>query len=160
MAQGGRPEERLRELGLELPAVPTPAGAYAPAARSGHLVFTAGQLPFEGGELKTTGKVGADVGPDEARNAARLCALNALAAAAAEAGGLDNLLRVVKVTGYVASAPGFNGQPEVLNGASGLVGEVFGEAGRHARSAVGVAELPLDAPVEVELVVEVTPSDG
>ena len=156
MAQG--PEERLRKLGLELPAVPAPAGAYVPAVRSGDLVFTAGQLPFEGGELKVTGKVGAGVGPGEAKEAARLCALNALAAAAAEAGGLDNVVRVVKVTGYVASAPGFNGQPGVLNGASNLVGEVFGEAGLHARSAVGVAELPLDAPVEVEFVVEVTPA--
>ena len=153
------PQERLRELGLELPAVPAPAGAYVPAVRSGDLVFTAGQLPFEGGEIKATGKVGAGgVGPEEAREAARLCALNALAAAAAEAGGLGNVVRVVKVTGYVASAPGFNDQPDVLNGASNLVGEVFGEAGLHARSAVGVVELPLDAPVEVELVVEVTPA--
>ncbi len=148
------PEARLRELGYELPAVPEPAGAYVPATRTGTLIFTAGQVPFEEGELHTTGKVGDAVTLDEAKGAARLCALNALAAAAAEAGGLDRIGRVVKVTGYVASAPNFNRQPEVVNGASELIGEVFGEAGLHARSAVGVAELPLDAPVEVELVVE------
>ena len=149
------PEARLRELlGHELPAVPEPAGAYVPATRAGTLIFTAGQLPFEGGELHKTGKVGDAVTIDEANEAARLCALNALAAAAAEAGNLNRIVRVVKVTGYVASAPGFNRQPEVVNGASELIGQVFGEAGLHARSAVGVAELPLDAPVEVELVVE------
>jgi enamine deaminase RidA (YjgF/YER057c/UK114 family) len=148
------PEARLRELGYELPEVPEPAGAYVPASRSGALIFTAGQLPFEEGELSVTGKVGDTVTPDNAREAARLCALNALAAAAAEAGGLNRVARVVRITGYVASAAGFNRQPEVLNGASELIGEVFGEAGLHARSAVGVAELPLDAPVEVELVAE------
>jgi enamine deaminase RidA (YjgF/YER057c/UK114 family) len=148
------PEARLRELGHELPEAPVPAGAYVPASRSGALIFTAGQLPSEDGELSTTGKVGDTVTPDTAREAARLCALNALAAAAAEAGGLNRIARIVRVTGYIASAPGFNRQPEVLNGASELIGEVFGEAGLHARSAVGVAELPLDAPVEVELVVE------
>jgi enamine deaminase RidA (YjgF/YER057c/UK114 family) len=148
------PEARLRELGHELPDVPKPAGAYVPASRSGTLIFTAGQLPYKGGELCKTGKVGDTVTSDEAREAARLCALNALAAAAAEAGGLNRIGRVVKVTGYIASAPGFNRQPEVLNGASELIGEVFGEAGLHARSAVGVAELPLDAPVEVEVVAE------
>ncbi len=148
------PAERLRELGLELPAVPEPAGSYVPATRTGSLIFTAGQLPFEGGELRQTGRVGEEVTPEEARRAARLCALNALAAAAAEAGGLDNISRVVKVTGFVASGRDFNAQPQVINGASELLGEVFGEAGLHARSAVGVAELPLGAPVEVELVVE------
>jgi enamine deaminase RidA (YjgF/YER057c/UK114 family) len=148
------PEARLRELGLELPVVPEPAGAYVPATRAGSLVFTAGQLPFENGELRKTGKVGDGVSAEEARAAARLCALNALAAAAAEAGGLDRIGRVIKVTGFVASAAGFNAQPQVINGASDLIGEVFGEAGLHARSAVGVAELPLDAPVEVELVAE------
>lgn len=152
------PESRLRELGLELPAVPAPAGSYVPATRSGELVFTAGQLPFEGGGLLFSGKVGDAVSPDEAREAARLCALNALAAAAAETGGLDGIERIVKVTGFVASAPGFNGQAGVLNGASELLGEVFGDAGLHARSAVGVAELPLDAPVEVELVVRSSPA--
>jgi enamine deaminase RidA (YjgF/YER057c/UK114 family) len=148
------PEARLRELGYQLPDVPEPAGAYVPATRTGTLIFTAGQLPFEEGELHQTGKVGGAVSPEEARRAARICALNALAAAAAEAGGLNNIRRIVKVTGFVASAPAFNGQPQVINGASELIGEVFGEAGLHARSAVGVAELPLDAPVEVELVAE------
>jgi enamine deaminase RidA (YjgF/YER057c/UK114 family) len=148
------PEDRLRELGYELPAVPQPGGSYVPATRAGTLVFTAGQVPFQGDELAKTGKVGDAVTPAEAHEAARLCALNALAAAAAEAGGLNNISRIVKVTGFVASAQGFNGQPQVLNGASDLLGEVFGESGFHARSAVGVAELPLDAPVEVELVAE------
>ena len=148
------PEVRLRELGLELLAVPEPGGAYVPATRAGTLIFTAGQLPFENGELRKTGKVGDAVSVEEAYAAARLCALNALAAAAAEAGGLDRIRRVVKVTGFVASAGGFNSQPQVINGASELIGEIFGEAGLHARSAVGIAELPLDAPVEVELVAE------
>jgi enamine deaminase RidA (YjgF/YER057c/UK114 family) len=148
------PEARLRELGYQLPDVPEPGGAYVPATRTGTLIFTAGQLPFEEGELHQTGKVGGAVSPEEARRAARICALNALAAAAAEAGGLNNIRRIVKVTGFVASAPAFNGQPQVINGASELIGEVFEEAGLHARSAVGVAELPLDAPVEVELVAE------
>ena len=148
------PEARLRELGHELPEVPEPAGAYVPATRTGTLIFTAGQLPFEGGELHKTGKVGDAVSLEEAREAARLCALNALAAAAAEAGGLNRIGRIVKVTGFVASAPDFNRQPQVIDGASELIGELFGEAGLHARSAVGVAELPLDAPVEVELVAE------
>ncbi len=148
------PENRLRELGLELPPVPKPAGSYVPAIRAGSFLFTAGQLPFENGELRLKGKVGDGVTPDEAREAARLCALNALAAVASEAGGLSNVRRIVKVTGYVASAPGFNGQPAVLNGASELLGDVFGEAGLHARSAVGVTELPLGACVEVELIVE------
>lgn len=148
------PENRLKELGLELPAVPAPAGSYVPAVRAGNFLFTAGQLPFEHGELRAKGKVGAEVTPEEARQAARLCALNALAAVASEAGGLSNVRRIVKVTGFVASAPGFNGQPAVLNGASDLLAEIFAEAGLHARSAVGVSELPLNAPVEVELIVE------
>lgn len=150
------PENKLRELGLELPEVPAPAGSYVPAVRAGAFLFTAGQLPFENGELRVKGKVGDAVTPEQAQKAARTCALNALAAVASEAGGLSNVRRVVKVTGFVASAPGFNGQPAVVNGASDLLGEVFGEAGLHARSAVGVAELPLDAPVEVELIVELT----
>lgn len=149
------PEQRLEELGLELPPVPKPAGSYIPATRAGNLVFTAGQMPFENGELRLTGKVGNEVSLEEAQGAARTCALNALAAAASEAGGLANVRRVVKVTGFVASAPGFNGQPQVINGASDLLGDVLGEAGLHARSAVGVAELPLNAPVEVEMIVEV-----
>lgn len=151
---GTDPETRLRELGFELPDVPAPAGAYVPATRAGDLVFTAGQLPFDAGELRMKGKVGDAVSLDEAQEAARLCALNALAAAAAETGGLGGISRIVKVTGFVASAPGFNGQAEVLNGASDLIGEVFGDAGLHVRSAVGVAELPLDVPVEVEIVVQ------
>jgi enamine deaminase RidA (YjgF/YER057c/UK114 family) len=146
------PGARLRELGLTLPTVATPAGAYIPARRSGSLVFTAGQLPFVDGALPATGKVGA-VTPDRAYELAGICALNALAAVDGLV-GLDAVAGVVKVVGFVASAPGFTGQPGVVNGASELLGEVFGEAGRHARSAVGVAELPLGAPVEVELVVE------
>ena len=149
----GEVGDRLRELGYELPSVPNPAGSYVPATSAGSLLFTAGQLPFEEGQLRYTGKVGNDVSVEEAKEAARLCALNALAAIA-EAGSLENVRRVVKVTGYVASATGFNRQPEVINGASDFLGEVFGERGTHARSAVGVAELPLDAPVEVELIVE------
>ena len=150
----GGAENRLEDLGYELPSVPEPAGSYVPATRAGSLLFTAGQLPFEKGRLPYTGKVGDDVSVEEAKVAARLCILNALAAVRAGAGSLENVSRVVKVTGYVASASGFNAQPEVMNGASDFLGEVFGEKGVHARSAVGVAELPLDAPVEVELVVE------
>lgn len=149
------PTARLRELGLELPDVAAPAGSYIPAKRSGHLIFTAGQVPFVRGEIPVTGKVGGSVSIEEAKDAARICALNALAAAAREAGGLDNIASIVKVTGFVASAPGFTGQPEVINGASELLGQVFGESGLHARSAVGVAELPLGAPVEVEIITEV-----
>ena len=147
------PAERLRELGLTLPTVAVPAGAYIPARRSGSLVFTAGQVPFVDGSLPATGKVGAEVTPEQGYDLARICALNALAAVD-DLVGLDAVAGVVKVVGFVASAPGFTGQPGVINGASELLGAVFGEAGRHARSAVGVAELPLGAPVEVELVVE------
>jgi enamine deaminase RidA (YjgF/YER057c/UK114 family) len=149
-------EDHLRHLGYDLPPVARPAGSYVPAVRAGSLLFTAGQLPFKGGQLPYTGKVGRDVSVEEAKEAARLCALNALAAVKAEAGSLDNGLRIAKVTGYVASAAGFNGQPEVMNGASDLLGDLFGDRGIHARSAVGVAELPLDAPVEVELIVELS----
>jgi enamine deaminase RidA (YjgF/YER057c/UK114 family) len=147
---------RLEELGLKLPSVPTPAGSYIPATRAGSLVFTAGQLPFKDGELHRTGKVGAEVTTGEAMECARLCALNAVAAAAEAAGGIDAIGNVVKVTGFVASSPGFNDQAGVLNGASKLLGEIFGDAGPHARAAVGVAELPLDAPVEVEIVFSLT----
>jgi enamine deaminase RidA (YjgF/YER057c/UK114 family) len=147
-------EDRLRELGYDLLSVPKPAGSYVPATSSGSLLFTAGQLPFVEGQLRYTGKVGKEVSVEEAKEAARHCVLNALAAVKAEAGSLDDVRRVVRVTGYVASAAGFNRQPEVINGASDFLGEVFGERGIHARSAVGVAELPLDAPVEVELIVE------
>jgi enamine deaminase RidA (YjgF/YER057c/UK114 family) len=146
---------RLAELGLTLPAVAAPGGAYVPAVLAGQFVYTAGQLPTVDGKLIATGKVGDQVSVPEAAALARTCALNALAAAAAAAGGLDAIRRIVKVTGFVASAPGFNSQPQVVNGASELLIEVLGEAGRHARSAVGVAELPLDAPVEVELIAEV-----
>lgn len=146
--------ERLAELGLVLPAVVPPVAAYVPAVRSGSLVFTSGQLPMVDGALPAVGKVGALVTPEQAKDLARTCALNALAAIDALV-GLDSVVRVVKVVGFVASTPDFTGQPAVVNGASELLGEVFGDAGVHARSAVGVAALPLDAPVEVELIVEV-----
>ena len=141
---------RLAELGISLPPVATPAGSYVPAVRTGSLVYTAGQVPKDA----ATGKVGAEVSAEEANAAARVCALQALAAIDALV-GIDSVVRVVKVVGFVASAPGFTGQPGVINGASDLLGEVFGEAGAHARSAVGVAELPGGVPVEVELIVEV-----
>ncbi|MDT5172470.1 MAG: hypothetical protein QOD02_5851, partial [Mycobacterium sp.] len=131
-----------------------PLAAYVPAVRTGNLVYTSGQLPIEGGKLALSGKVGADVTPEDGKALARTCALNALAAVASVV-PLDTVTRVVKVVGFVASAPGFNGQPGVINGASELFGEIFGDHGAHARSAVGVSELPLDAPVEVELIVEV-----
>jgi enamine deaminase RidA (YjgF/YER057c/UK114 family) len=150
-----RIEDRLGELGLTLPEVVPPLAAYVPALRVGDLVWTSGQLPMVDGALAATGKVGAEVDPDDAAGLARICALNALAAVKAEVGDLDEVTRVIKVVGYVASAPTFTGQPAVINGASQLLGEVFGDAGRHARSAVGVAVLPLDAPVEVELVVQI-----
>jgi enamine deaminase RidA (YjgF/YER057c/UK114 family) len=149
------PEERITELGLTLPSDAPPLAAYVPAVRSGDLVFTAGQLPRRDGELVATGKVGAEVTPELAAEAAAACALNALAAIKGEVGDLSAVRRVVKVVVFVASAPGFTGQPGVANGASELLGKVFGDAGVHARSAVGVAVLPLDVPVEVELVVEV-----
>jgi enamine deaminase RidA (YjgF/YER057c/UK114 family) len=148
------PSERLASLGIALPPVAAPVADYVPAVRTGPHVHTSGQLPLAGGELVATGKVAAEVGADGAQRCARIAALNALAAAA-ELVGIDRVRRVVKVVGYVASAPGFTGQPGVINGASELLGEVFGDAGAHARSAVGVAELPLGAPVEVELIVEV-----
>ncbi|TQM81666.1 enamine deaminase RidA (YjgF/YER057c/UK114 family) [Saccharothrix saharensis] len=145
---------RLAELGVELPPVAAPVAAYVPAVRTGQLVYTSGQLPFVQGSLAATGKVGGDISPEEAKAHARTCALNALAAIDALV-GLDSVTRVVKLTGFVASADGFTGQPAVVNGASDLLGEVFGEAGQHARAAVGVAELPLGAPVEVDLIVEI-----
>jgi enamine deaminase RidA (YjgF/YER057c/UK114 family) len=147
-------KERLAEQGITLPQVVAPVAAYVPAVRTGNLVYTAGQLPFVDGKLPVTGKVGADVAPDAGKALARVCALNALAAIDSLV-GLDSVTRVVKVVGFVASAPGFHGQPGVINGASELLAEVFGDNGKHARSAVGVAELPLGAPVEVELIVEV-----
>ncbi|MDT5223901.1 MAG: hypothetical protein QOG19_1308 [Mycobacterium sp.] len=145
---------RLQEQGIELPRVVAPLAAYVPAVRTGNLVYTAGQLPFVDGKLTTTGKVGTDVTPEVGKALARVCALNALAAVDSLV-GLDSVTQVVKVVGFVASAAGFNGQPGVINGASDLFAEVFGDNGAHARSAVGVSELPLDAPVEVELIVEV-----
>jgi enamine deaminase RidA (YjgF/YER057c/UK114 family) len=145
---------RLAELGIELPEVPGPLASYVPAVRSGNLVFTAGQLPLQSGRLVRFGKVGAEVNPEDGKALARLCALNALAAVHALV-GVDAVTQVVKVVGFVASAADFTGQPGVINGASELFGEVFADAGAHARSAVGVAGLPLDAPVEVEVVFEV-----
>ncbi|MCK9895173.1 RidA family protein [Frankia sp. AgB32] len=150
------PSQRLTELGLTLPPVASPAGAYLPAVRDGELVWSAGQLPLVDGRLLETGLVGDAVTAERAATLARVAALNALAAVAAQApGGLDGVLRIVKVVGFVASAPGFTAQPGVVNGASELFVEVFGDAGRHARSAVGVAALPLGAPVEIEIVVRV-----
>jgi enamine deaminase RidA (YjgF/YER057c/UK114 family) len=152
-------EDRLRDLGYELPAVPRPAGSYVPTTFvTGALLFTAGQLPFKDGRLPYIGKVGDVVSVDEAKEAARLCILNALSAVEAETGSLENVRRVVKVTGYIASAAGFNDQSEVMNNASDLLGMLFGEKGLHARTVVGVAELPLGAPVEVELIVELADS--
>jgi enamine deaminase RidA (YjgF/YER057c/UK114 family) len=148
--------DRLAELGLTIPAVAAPVAAYVPAVVTGRYVQTAGQLPFVDGSLPVTGKVGSDVDAATATAQARQAALNGLAAVASVAGSLDRVARVVKVTVFVASDPSFTGQPGVANGASTLIGDVFGEAGVHARSAVGVAVLPLDAPVEVELVVELT----
>jgi enamine deaminase RidA (YjgF/YER057c/UK114 family) len=152
MNAGDLPSRRLADLGLTLPAVAAPLAAYVPAVRVGNTVWTSGQLPFREGRLVASGLVGHALDAQEAADCARLCALNALAAAVSAAGDLDLIAGIVKVVGYVASAPGFTAQPQVLNGASELLGAVFGAAGRHVRSAVGVAALPLDAPVEVELV--------
>jgi enamine deaminase RidA (YjgF/YER057c/UK114 family) len=154
-AGGGTPEERLADLGLSVPDVAKPVAAYVPALRSGNYVYTSGQLPMRDGQLMLTGKVGDDVTQEEAVECARQCALNALAAVRAEVGELSAVKQIVKVVAFVASTPDFTAQPLVANGVSELLGEVFGEAGRHARSAVGVNVLPLDSPVEVELVVEV-----
>lgn len=149
------PSERLAELGLTLPGVAAPLAAYVPTVRVGDLVYTSGQLPSVEGRLTALGKVGGEVTSETAAECAGLATLNALAAVAAEVGGLDGVVRVVKVVVFVASVPSFTGQAQVANGASQLLGDVFGGAGKHARSAVGVAVLPLDSPVEVELVVEV-----
>jgi len=149
------PEERLAELGLSIPEVPAPVAAYVPAVRSGNQVFTSGQLPMRSGELMTVGKVGGEVSAEEAYACAQQCALNAIAAVRSVIGDLSQVKRVVKVVAFVASTPDFTGQPGVANGASELLGKVFGDAGVHARSAVGVPALPLDAPVEVEILVEV-----
>ena len=151
-------EDRLAELGLTVPDVAPPAGVYVPALQDGELVFTSGQLPMVAGQLAATGKVGSGEGlvsPEEAKGLAQTCALNAIAAVKSVVGDLDRVSRVVKVVGFVASDPAFTGQPGVVNGASELLGTAFGDAGVHARSAVGVAVLPLDSPVEVEIVVAV-----
>jgi len=150
----GHIDARLSELGITLPGVATPVASYVPAMTTGNLLFTAGQLPFVDGQLVKTGKVGTDVSASEAAELARICTLNALAAAKATLGSLDRVTRIVKVNGFVASHPDFIGQPQVLNGASEILGEIFGDLGHHARAAVGVAVLPLDAPVEVELILE------
>lgn len=146
---------RLAALGLSLPPVATPVAAYMPAVRTGNYVYVSGQLPIVDGKLQATGKVGASVGTEEAAALARVCALNGLAAAAGAAGGLDAITRIVKVTCFVASAPSFTGQAQVANGASEFLIQVLGDAGKHARSAIGMAVLPLDSPVEVELIAEV-----
>jgi enamine deaminase RidA (YjgF/YER057c/UK114 family) len=148
-------EERLSELGLTVPEVVPPVAAYVPAVRDGNYIYTSGQLPMVDGKLAATGKVGAEVGADDAKQLAARCALNAIAAIKAELGDLEKVARVVKVVGFVASDPSFTGQPGVINGASELLGKAFGDKGVHARSAVGVAALPLDAPVEVEVIVAV-----
>jgi enamine deaminase RidA (YjgF/YER057c/UK114 family) len=149
-----RASARLGQLGVALPEVVAPLASYVPAVRTGNLVYTAGQLPMEAGKLTRTGKIGAEVSLEEGAALARICALNALAAVDSLV-GIDAVTQVVKVVGFVASAPGFNGQSGVVNGASDLLAEVFGDDGTHARSAVGVSELPLNAPVEIELILEV-----
>jgi len=151
----GKIAARLAELGISLPEVVRPVGAYVPAVRSGSYVYVSGQLPLVGGKLVFVGKVGAEVTPEQGKEAARVSGINALAALASVVGSLDQVKRIVKVTGFVASAPGFTAQPGVVNGASDLFKDVFGETGQHARSAIGVAELPLGVPVEVELIAEV-----
>jgi enamine deaminase RidA (YjgF/YER057c/UK114 family) len=149
------PEERLRELGIELPPAPEPLGSYVPAVRAGNLVFLSGILPLEDGKLIRTGKLGSELAAEEGAGEARRAAVNALSVLKAHAGSLDKMVRCVKVTGYVASAPDFTEQPRVLNGASDLMAAVFGERGRHVRAAVGVPVLPLDSPVEIEFVFEI-----
>lgn len=155
-----KPSERLEAMGLTLPTVAAPVAAYVPAMMSGTTIRTSGQLPFVSGELIATGKVGADVDEDTAVECAKACVLNALAAAADVAGGLDHILRIVHVTGYVASDPEFSSQPSIINGASNLLNDLFGERGVHTRSAVGVAVLPLNVPVELELTCEIAKPSG
>jgi len=151
-----RVEQRLAQLGHTVPEVAAPVAVYVPAMRTGNLIFTSGQLPLADGALMGTGKVGGGVTPEQAHSMAERCALNAIAAIRAEVGDLDRVTRVVKVVGFVASDPSFTGQPAVVNGASELLGAAFGDVGVHARSAVGVSALPLDAPVEVEVIVEIS----
>jgi enamine deaminase RidA (YjgF/YER057c/UK114 family) len=151
-------EVRLRELGIDIPSLPPPAAAYVPAVRTGNIVYASGQTPTVDGVLQVKGKLGGEITVEEGQEAARLSALNCLAEVRGLVGSLDEVVRVLRLTGYVASAAGFGQQPAVINGASKLIEDVFGEAGRHARSAIGVAELPSGAPVEVELIVEVRPA--
>ncbi|MEL7601665.1 MAG: RidA family protein [Bacillota bacterium] len=147
-------EEKLRQLGIELPETPTPLAAYVPAVKAGDFAYTSGQIPLVKGELKFKGKIGAELTEEEGYQAARICAINCLSALKGAIGDLDKIERIVKVVGFVNSAPGFKMQPKVINGASELLGEVFGDAGKHARSAVGVNELPIDSAVEVEVIVK------
>ena len=146
-------EEKLKEMGIELPEAPKPLAAYVPAMRAGAFVYTSGQVPIAAGELKFKGKVGADLTEEQGYEAAKLCAVNCLSAVKTVTGSLDKIAQIVKVTGFVNSAPGFTGQPKVINGASEFFGQVFGDAGMHARAAVGVSELPVNAAVEIEIVV-------
>ena len=148
-------EAKLIEMGIRLPQAPKPVAAYVPAVLVEKVIYTSGQIPFVDGELIYKGKVGSELLESQGYEAAKICAINCLSAVKELAGGLDNIDRIVKVTGFVNSAPGFVGQPKVINGASELLGEIFGEAGRHARAAVGVSELPLDAAVEVEMIVKI-----
>lgn len=148
-------EAKLKELGINLPEAPKPVAAYVPFVKSGEYVYTSGQICLEAGQLKYKGKVGAELSQDEAYQAAKLCAINTLAVLRSAIGSLDNVEQIVKVTGFVASAPGFTAQPAVVNGASELYQQIFGDQGRHARSAVGVSELPLNSPVEVEIIARV-----
>ncbi|MBO8168022.1 MAG: RidA family protein [Thermoanaerobacteraceae bacterium] len=148
-------EQKVQELGLTVPEAPKPVAAYVPAVKVDNYVYTAGQIPFVNGELKYKGKVGKDLTLEQGYEAAKICALNCLAAIKGQIGSLDNIEKIVKITGFVSSAPGFNDQPKVINGASELIGQIFGEQGQHARAAVGVNELPVDAAVEVEMIVKV-----
>lgn len=148
-------EKKLQDLGINIPEAPKPVAAYVPSVRIGDFVYTSGQIPFVNGELKVKGKVGTDVSVEEGYEAAKICAINCLAVLKAEIGNLDKIEKIVKLTGFVNSSPGFSQQPKVINGASEFLGEVFGEAGKHARSAVGVNELPVDAAVEVEMIVKI-----
>ncbi|HHX51630.1 MAG TPA: RidA family protein [Clostridia bacterium] len=148
-------EAKIKELGVTVPEAPKPVAVYVPGVQAGNLIYTAGQIPLAGGELKFKGKVGKDLTTEEGYEAARICALNCLGVVKSMLGSLDKIERIVKVTGFVNSAPGFTGQPKVIDGASELLGEIFSEQGRHARSAVGVAELPVNAAVEVEIIIQV-----
>ncbi|ACV64074.1 Endoribonuclease L-PSP [Desulfofarcimen acetoxidans DSM 771] len=149
------PEEKIKSLGLSVPPAPQPVAAYVPAVKSGSYIYTSGQLPLVAGELKYTGKIGQDLVLEEGYEAAKICALNCLAAVKSFTGSLDEIVQIIRLTGFVNSGRGFTGQPQVINGASELLAEIFGEKGRHARSAVGVSELPLNAAVELEMIVQI-----